>query len=327
MKQRCATFAVLFLCGANLWAQVSQPIAVTNGGFERQGAGKPKAWHFVCKNAEAQFEIVPVTGDPRQTVARIRVPGIRGLDARWRLPNIKTIPIEANQSYILSYRVKANCETRLTLAAEGWKGGKRTVRRLAEVRSIGPHQGWKLAQQAFVCPTSATTLHLAFLGTAGADILIDDVQIRRGALPPPPVPQPYNGSLDHRVRERMARALVALPCSDGVYIGWRMLASDADDISFNLYRVDHSAPQKRGGLLRFLKRGWRHNAVRLNTKRRPTFSANSATAGRPRPPLAALKPAPKTAEHIAPSHFRATSSRSTAWALPTWTEMDGTTSS
>ena len=39
----------------------------------------------------------------------------------------------------------------------------------------------------------------------------------------------------------MDRGMVAVPCADGAYIGWRLLASDPEDLSFNLYRVDDAA--------------------------------------------------------------------------------------
>ena len=49
-----------------------------------------------------------------------------------------------------------------------------------------------------------------------------------------------------RQMERLGRGLVAVPQDDGrVYVGWRLLGTDPEDIGFNLYRVtDGGAPVK-----------------------------------------------------------------------------------
>lgn len=39
-----------------------------------------------------------------------------------------------------------------------------------------------------------------------------------------------------RQMEYLNRGLVAVPIEEGVYVGWRMLGTDAEDVSFNLYR-------------------------------------------------------------------------------------------
>ncbi|MFN4180547.1 MAG: hypothetical protein ACK4I8_09560, partial [Armatimonadota bacterium] len=49
-----------------------------------------------------------------------------------------------------------------------------------------------------------------------------------------------------RKMERLGRGVVAIPIGDGcVYVSWRLLATDPDDIAFNLYRqVGNSKPVK-----------------------------------------------------------------------------------
>ena len=41
------------------------------------------------------------------------------------------------------------------------------------------------------------------------------------------------------VREKIGRGVVALTVEEGtVYVGWRLLASDPEDVAFNVYRKD-----------------------------------------------------------------------------------------
>ncbi len=48
---------------------------------------------------------------------------------------------------------------------------------------------------------------------------------------------PHSTSLPARRMERLGRGVVALPLGDGrVYVSWRLLATDPDSITFNLYR-------------------------------------------------------------------------------------------
>src|SRR5690606_4426061 len=39
-----------------------------------------------------------------------------------------------------------------------------------------------------------------------------------------------------RQMEKLNRALVAIDTEDGIYIGWKMLGTDPDDVTFDLYR-------------------------------------------------------------------------------------------
>lgn len=67
-------------------------------------------------------------------------------------------------------------------------------------------------------------------------------------LTPQPVivPKPkVEGPARRRVEERLDRGLVALPCADGVYVGWRLLKSDAPDVAFHVYRAAAGTPPER----------------------------------------------------------------------------------
>ncbi len=52
-----------------------------------------------------------------------------------------------------------------------------------------------------------------------------------------------NGWATERVNEKLDRGIVAMPTAGNrVYVGWRLLKSDPDDVAFNLYRSDDGGP-------------------------------------------------------------------------------------
>src|SRR5690349_1769179 len=45
-----------------------------------------------------------------------------------------------------------------------------------------------------------------------------------------------SADIQHRLMEQLNRAPVAVKTDEGVYVGWRLLGTDAPSIAFNLYR-------------------------------------------------------------------------------------------
>jgi rhamnogalacturonan endolyase len=55
----------------------------------------------------------------------------------------------------------------------------------------------------------------------------------------------FIGSFGQRVMEHLDRGLIAVPANENkVYIGWRLFASDEDDLGFNIYRTTGTATAK-----------------------------------------------------------------------------------
>lgn len=55
----------------------------------------------------------------------------------------------------------------------------------------------------------------------------------------------FIGSFGQRVMEHLDRGLIAVPVNENkVYIGWRLFASDEDDLGFNIYRTTGTATAK-----------------------------------------------------------------------------------
>ncbi|TWT81788.1 Rhamnogalacturonan endolyase YesW precursor [Planctomycetes bacterium CA13] len=63
-------------------------------------------------------------------------------------------------------------------------------------------------------------------------------------LPDPNRKPKVDGWAKVRVTEKLSRSVTVLPTGGGqVYVGWRLLRSDSDQVAFNVYRqVDHGAP-------------------------------------------------------------------------------------
>ncbi len=64
-------------------------------------------------------------------------------------------------------------------------------------------------------------------------------------LPDPNRKPKVTGFAQTRVQEPLGRGAIALPCEQGYYIGWRLLADDPQSIAFNVYRqIGSGAAQK-----------------------------------------------------------------------------------
>ena len=50
--------------------------------------------------------------------------------------------------------------------------------------------------------------------------------------------QPYSG-------EKLSRGLVGIPTENGMYLSWRMLLDDAENISFDIYRSTEGGKEKK----------------------------------------------------------------------------------
>ena len=65
--------------------------------------------------------------------------------------------------------------------------------------------------------------------------------------------------------ERLSRGVVAVPAADGsVFISWRLLADDADDVAFNVYREARAPAVAEDGGPFASRRGPRRGAIKLN---------------------------------------------------------------
>jgi rhamnogalacturonan endolyase len=120
--------------------------------------------------------------------------------------------------------------------------------------SIGGHSvsggtdGWVQLQGYCRVPRNIDQVQLRVTGSGVVQAVVDDIAIVDGWLPAqtgPPKPL-VQGRATERVVDRMDRGLVATPMDGNrVYVGWRLLADDPEDVGFHVYRwVERQQPER-----------------------------------------------------------------------------------
>jgi len=103
---------------------------------------------------------------------------------------------------------------------------------------------WVQAQGFLRVPDTVDEVQVRLTGRGRTDVTVDEVSLRAEKIAYPPRPQ-VRGWAESRVRENLGRGAVAIPRDDGVYLSWRLLAEDAEDIAFDVFRrIGDDAPVK-----------------------------------------------------------------------------------
>ncbi len=100
--------------------------------------------------------------------------------------------------------------------------------------------GWTFLQATSIVPADCKQLEVRIKGVGITNAWVDDVRMTRGPAVRTTAPKPkFQGwAFDgERVRESLGRGMVAVPRQEGdMYIRWRLLEDDPDDVAFNIYR-------------------------------------------------------------------------------------------
>jgi len=236
--------AVSFVAATLTAAAAATPVPVPNGSFEHGDGTQPEAWVWTEPSEALQAEWTEGTSHQGQRAVKVRIPGELGPGIAWRLACTKPVAVESGSDYIASFWLQAACDRPVKLVIDGYHGDTLVQPRLGEQRAyvrqgtvlgFGPCD-WTRFERAFTVPPDVSSLRLSFIGKLGSDLLIDDVELRRGQLAYEPSATLVNGQAKSRVEERLDRGLVAVRRSEGVYVGWRLLRGDPADVAFHLDR-------------------------------------------------------------------------------------------
>lgn len=164
----------------------------------------------------------------------------------WSLQSEERLDVEPGQVWTASAWVKYENTVRTGLdilaVASGdtipeWSSGSGWTSGMAVVYGTGD---WKLLEATATVPPGADQIYVRFTGSGRTKIWIDDVRLHKGKAHQTRTPRPPVEGWAHnmeRIRERLDRGLVVLPLEDGgMYIRWRLIDSDPEDIAFNVYR-------------------------------------------------------------------------------------------
>ncbi|MDQ3814348.1 MAG: carbohydrate binding domain-containing protein [Armatimonadota bacterium] len=202
-------------------------MVINNGDFEAATGGL-EGWSFWSRTNEGSAEYV-TDKHGGQGAARIQHTGPRD----WAFTNSTKFDVKPGQIYTATAWAKGSGGIELAVVA--LSGGKTLAWSIGS-DGIGATPEWtKLEAEAHV-PKGCDQIYLRFIGNGKADIIVDDVQVRAGGRPRVQKPQ-ISGAAKTRVTEKIGRGVIALPtANNAVYIGWRLLKSDAKDVAFNVYR-------------------------------------------------------------------------------------------
>lgn len=100
---------------------------------------------------------------------------------------------------------------------------------------------WELLEASALIPPGSDQIRVRLSGSGKTLAWVDDVRLRRGRAERRSEPRPEVEGWafgQSRVQERLDRGLVAVPREDGsVYLTWRLLRNDPENIAFNVYRA------------------------------------------------------------------------------------------
>jgi rhamnogalacturonan endolyase len=113
---------------------------------------------------------------------------------------------------------------------------------LGRARCAAGTLDWKAAKGYLQVPEGVAEVYVRVVGAGSTDAYVDDIELKRDTVVLPDMPK-VSGAARRRVEEKLDRGVVALRTARGVYVGWRLLKGDSDDIAFDVFRcVGDAAP-------------------------------------------------------------------------------------
>jgi rhamnogalacturonan endolyase len=209
-------------------------LALTNADFEA-GNGSDAAgwgWWSRTKKGSATWTDADKHGGARSV--RLEHDG----EKDWAYSCSTRLKASHGQAFTFSAWVRAK-SGKVTLATVAYGNGKALTWDCGSA-DAKPTDKWIKIEGYAEPPQGCDEIALRFVGYGEAPLLawVDDVTIAPTTVRVPPPPKPkIEGYAKERLREKLDRAVVAMPLGGGkVYVSWRLLDSDAADVAFNVYR-------------------------------------------------------------------------------------------
>ena len=189
----------------------------------------------------------------------------------WTLTNEGRLDVNPGEVWTASAWVKYKNTDRIALDMQELGSDGNTLIHHPPGGGGGTHEkygtgDWTLLQATSIVPPDGKQLRVRLSGLGATTAWVDKVRIHRGPAERtrPPKSKVEGWAFDgERIREELGRGLVAMPREQGdIYVRWRLLEEDPDDVAFNVYRV------KNGG-----------DPVKLNSepvKKRTDFADSTA---------------------------------------------------
>lgn len=169
----------------------------------------------------------------------------------WSLENSRRlVDVEPGEEWTASAWVKYEDTERIGLEIKALAGGETVDSWLGGFAAAYGTGGWKLLQASAVIPPGSDQIRVRLSGSGRTRAWIDNVRLRKGeaerTVPAKPEVKGWAFDREERVAEKLDRGVFARPLeNDNVYLSWRLLKEDPDDIVFDIYRTTGHGEQKK----------------------------------------------------------------------------------
>jgi rhamnogalacturonan endolyase len=209
-------------------------MTLTNGGFESMGEDGIPGWSWWTREPDTGSAIltdeVSYEGDHAVLISHH---GSRD----FAFSNSKRFAVSPGQKFTASAWVKCEYTSDFRFATVALKDGD-TVSWDIGSDGIWGTRDWVRLTALISVPRGVNQIYLRFVGSGNMKVWADDVRIEEGWQKQPQPDKPkVAGYADKRVKEKLDRGLMAMPVKGNlVYLSWRLLKSDPEDIGFHVYR-------------------------------------------------------------------------------------------
>ncbi|MFQ5808429.1 MAG: hypothetical protein ACE5JM_02320, partial [Armatimonadota bacterium] len=165
----------------------------------------------------------------------------------WALTNMARLDVTPGMILTASAWVRCEDSDAVELAITGMAGGE-VARWAIGSDSVQGATDWKLLEASTRVPRGMDQVRVRFVGRGHTRAWIDGVTMREGwpERPDRPAKPPVKGFAKKRLDEKLDRGIVALPMDGGgIYVGWRLLKDDPENVAFNVYRRTPGKKPKR----------------------------------------------------------------------------------
>ncbi|MGE4563608.1 MAG: carbohydrate binding domain-containing protein [Victivallaceae bacterium] len=228
-------------------APAASGVLVANGDFELGSiGGMPQKWAFWKRENLPDTKAVLV-GEAKNGQMACRIVSVGERD--WAF-NAVAVKVNGGESFKLTLQAKSNtgASADASMQISSFKDGKTVIYGSIPLKGLGAD--WKEYTGVIAVPKDAGSITFRLIGQGKCDISLDDFKAEltteqpaaaAAAAKPAAKPlteyKPVNGFAKDPVTEKLDRGLVATGFSDGVYLSWRLLAADAKEITFDLFRI------------------------------------------------------------------------------------------
>ncbi len=227
----------------------AETLAVNNPGFE-VGDSRPVGWTWWSRDQLGEAVVVSEPIFDGKSAVCVRYDGKRD----WAFSSRSHFPVKPQDAFVAEARIKAAQGT-VTLAVVGYQGNEVVDWKLSEAEPVGSDwtdalertldvekaaaTEWTTARAYVIIPPECDGIRVRFVGDGTTLAWIDAVSLKPWRREPKPK---VRGFAQARVAEPLDRGLLARPLEGGkVYLGWRLLVSDAPNTGFHVYRRPASA--------------------------------------------------------------------------------------